>query len=113
LREFAETIASRSRHIIFPVLEGQHIIGTVSSLALTRVPANKWDEMSVADVAEHRVHEIPPDGDAMEALRLLLGERSQTALLVMDADGTLEGILTKTDLLQALQVRGETASIHG
>jgi CIC family chloride channel protein len=43
----------------------------------------------------------------MEALRLLLSERAQPMLLVTSANNRLEGIVTKTDILEALKTRGE------
>jgi CBS-domain-containing membrane protein len=41
----------------------------------------------------------------MEGLRLLLSEHRQHMLLVTSAAGKLEGIVTKTDILQALKTR--------
>ncbi|MFZ0521165.1 MAG: hypothetical protein WAL95_09090 [Candidatus Acidiferrales bacterium] len=42
-----------------------------------------------------------------EALRLLLSERAQPMLLVTSAGEGLEGIVTKTDILEALRLRDE------
>jgi len=39
----------------------------------------------------------------MEALRLLVREDRQQMLLVTAADGSLEGIVTKTDILRSFQ----------
>ena len=42
-----------------------------------------------------------------EALRLLLGEQAQPMLLVVSEEGDkMQGIVTKTDILQALKMRG-------
>ena len=49
---------------------------------------------------------ISPDCDVAEALRLLLSEQDYHMLLVTSEDGNLTGILTKTDILSALQLRG-------
>jgi chloride channel protein, CIC family len=109
LREFANVISPHYRHTTFPVLEGHRIIGTVPSWSLTRIPAEKWMRTSVSDVTERKVTRVPPDCDAMEALRLLLSERAQPMLLVTSASGKLEGIITKTDILEALKIPGEDA----
>jgi chloride channel protein, CIC family len=111
LREFADVISARYSHTAFPVLDADRIIGIMASAALTRVPEEKWETTIVADVAERRVVRVPTDCDAMEALRLLLGERPQPMLLVTAADGKLEGIVTKTDILEALKTRGEKADL--
>jgi len=107
LREFADVISPHYRHTNFPVLEGHRIIGMVPSWSLTRIPAGKWEKTSVSDITEHKVMRVPPDCDAMEALRLLLRERVHPLLLVTSTGGKLEGIVTKTDILEALKTRGE------
>ncbi|MFZ1971767.1 MAG: CBS domain-containing protein [Candidatus Acidiferrales bacterium] len=61
----------------------------------------------MADIANRRVLRVAPDCDAMEALRLLLSEREQPMLLVTSAGEKLEGIVTKTDILEALKLRDE------
>jgi chloride channel protein, CIC family len=117
LREFADAISPHYRHTTFPVLEGHRIVGTVPSWSLARVPAEKWGRTTVSDVAERKVTRVSGDCDAMEALRLLLRERVQPMLLVTSGSGKLEGIVTKTDILEALKTRGEDEdnleSIHG
>jgi CIC family chloride channel protein len=107
LREFADVISPHYRHTNFPVLEGHRIIGMVPSWSLTRIPAGKWARTTVSDVAERKIMRVPPDCDAMEALRLLLRERVQPMLLVTSTSGKLEGIVTKMDILEVLKTRGE------
>ncbi len=107
LREFADVISPHYRHTTFPVLEGHQIIGTVPSWSLTRISAEKWTRTTVSHVTERKVIRVLPDCDAMEALRLLLSERAQPMLLVTSSSGKLEGIVTKTDILEALKTRGE------
>lgn len=110
LREFADVISPHYRHSTFPVVEGHRIVGMVPSWSLTRVPAAKWTRTTVSDITERNVKRVPPDCDAMEALRLLLSERPQPMLLVVTSTGgKLEGIVTKTDILEALKARGEHA----
>jgi chloride channel protein, CIC family len=107
LREFAEVISPHYRHTVFPVMEHHRILGTVPSWSLTRIAPEKWTKTTVADITERRVIQVSPDCDVMEALRLLLSERMQPMLLVVSASTKLEGIVTKTDLLEALKTRGE------
>ena len=82
-------------------------MGTVASWSLTRIAPEKWSRTTVGDVAEHKVMRVLPDCDAMEALRLLLSERTHSVLLVTSVSGKLEGIVTKTDILEAFKARGE------
>ncbi len=108
LRELAE-ISPHDQHTIFPVMDDHHVIGIVPTWSLTQVAAEKWDETPVAEITDRQVERVSPDTDAMEALRLLLGEGAQPMLLVTSANEKLEGVITKTDILEALKTRGEVA----
>ena len=107
LREFANAISPHYRHTSFPVMEGHAVVGIVPSWSLTRIGAERWTNTTVSDVTDRGIIRIPPDCDVMEALRLLLSERTRPMLLVTSASKTLEGIVTKTDILEALKTRGE------
>jgi chloride channel protein, CIC family len=73
--------------------------------SLGKISPQKWEQTPVRDLTDHRVIKVPPDCDLTEALRLLMSQRAQHMLLVTDGDGNLEGILTKTDILSALNPR--------
>ena len=107
LREFANAISPHDRHTNFPVMEGPTVLGIVPSWSLTRIAAEKWTMTTVSDITDRGIIRISPDCDVMEALRLLLSERTRPMLLVTSASETLEGIVTKTDILEALKTRGE------
>jgi CIC family chloride channel protein len=106
LREFAEVISPSSHHGTFPVLEGRDIVGILTARSLLNFPEDRWETTTVSELTERRIVKVLPNCDAMEALRLLLGERAQPMLLVASKTGKLEGIVTKTDLLGALKTRG-------
>jgi CBS domain-containing protein len=59
----------------------------------------------VADVMV-RAETIAPDAEASEALRRI-GEGEIGRLAVVDATGTLLGVLSKTDLIRRLREHGE------
>lgn len=110
LREFADVVSPHYRHASFPVMQDHQILGIIPSWSLTRVPAARWSRTMVSELTERRVIRVGTDCDVMEALRLLLSERTQHMLLVTSAGGKLEGIITKTDILEALKTRGEDIS---
>lgn len=105
LQEFADEIASHHRHIAFPVMEGDEVIGVFAVSALSTVPPDEWATRRVEEMTERRVMKIAVNSDVMEALRLLLSEREQHMLFAISPDGKLAGILTKTDILLALKAR--------
>jgi len=107
LREFEDTILKQSPHSTFPVMDGARVVGTISERSLID-GAERHPDMTVGDAVNREVRKIPRNCDAMEALRLLLAEDAQPMLLVTNR-GKLEGIVTKSDLLEALKIRGEEA----
>ena len=107
LREFANAISPHYRHTAFPVLENHKLLGLMANWSLTHIPPEKWSKTPVADVTNEQAMRISADCDLMEALRLLLSERTRPMLLVTSESGKLEGIVTKTDILEALKTRGE------
>jgi chloride channel protein, CIC family len=108
LHDFAHTILAHSLHTTFPVLDHSKIVGTISSNALQLISTAKLADARVADAADRKFVAVPRDCDAMEALRLLLSEHAHSMLLVISPEGRLEGVVTKTDLLEVLRIRGES-----
>lgn len=102
LREFASLISPRHHHRVFPVIKDHHVVGTFPVWSLARIAPEKWASTTVEEVADRSAARIPPDCDAMEAFRLLLSEQEPPLLLVISESTKLEGIVTKTDILEAL-----------
>ncbi|HKV26621.1 MAG TPA: chloride channel protein [Candidatus Acidoferrum sp.] len=101
LRDFADAVAPHYRHAAFPVFENHTLLGIVPAWSLAHTPVTKWGKTKVADVTDRGVQRVAPDCDASEALRLLLSETFRPMLLVTSEDGRLEGIVTKTDILES------------
>jgi CIC family chloride channel protein len=105
LREFANTLSPHHRHEVFPVFEQQELLGTIGLWSLTQVAPDRWATTKIRSITERRVQKVAPECDVMEALRLLTGEHRQTMLLVVTKNGRMEGIVTKSDILQALTIQ--------
>lgn len=105
LLEFAAHLTPHIHDEIFPVFDGGRLLGACSLWALSQVPPEQWSQTKVADITDHHVHRVAPDADVTEALRLLLGNSMQPMLLVVVDGQKIAGIVTKTDILQALQLR--------
>ncbi|MGH9350581.1 MAG: chloride channel protein [Terriglobia bacterium] len=106
LREFADSISSHHHHAAFPVFDDDQLVGVISLWTLGKVPPQKWASSKVGDLAGRRIIKVPPDCSLMEAMRLLMSQSGQHMLLVTSANGHLEGIVTKTDILSAVNARG-------
>jgi CIC family chloride channel protein len=109
LREFIHTLSAHAHHEAFPVFEGTKLLGAITIWSVARVSPEKWTTTTVRDLVEKRISTISPDCDVTEALRLLMSEHRQPMLLVVSTEGSVKGIVTKTDILQALKTRRETA----
>lgn len=105
LREFADSVGGQHPHAVYPVYDMGEVVGTVSVSTLAKVPPQKWDQMKVRDIMDKDVRIVIPECDLEEALRLLMGQSGQHMLLVKADTGKLEGVLTKTDILSALDTR--------
>jgi chloride channel protein, CIC family len=112
LRDFANSVSAHHHHAIFPVYNGERAVGTVAVWNLNRFPPEQWDRVRVGEVCDRAIEWIPSSCDLLEALRLLLRQDSQQMLLVGSASGTLEGIVTKTDILRSLQGGAAPVSHH-
>ena len=102
LRAFAESVSRQELHAAYPVSQDGQVVGVIAMRSLGAVPAERWDDTRVSDLADLQVTRVNADCDVAEALRLLMQERRQNMLLVQAPRGQLEGILTKSDLLSAL-----------
>jgi len=109
LRAFADSVATHHRYTVFPVFDGARTIGTVTAWSLGKVPQERWEQTRVSDIADPEVDWIAPDTDLDEALRLLARENAPQILLVTSGAESLDGIVTKTDILRSLGNGAEQA----
>jgi CIC family chloride channel protein len=109
LHEFVSMLSPHSQHEAFPVFDGQQLIGAITLASIIQTPSDQWKRIRVRDRMNARLGTIPADCDAAEALRLLLGEHRQPLLLVVSAEGKVQGIVTKTDILHALRTRRDSS----
>jgi chloride channel protein, CIC family len=109
LRQLADLVALHP-HTVFPVFEAGELLGTISARSLGTVPPEQWAATKVRDLANPAVTKIAPDADIMEALHLMLSAHPPHLLFVASANGQIEGVVTRTDILEALKaVNGAAA----
>jgi chloride channel protein, CIC family len=106
LADVVSRVAAIHKHTIFPVYDNGRPAGVISMAQIASVPSNEWPEKRVRDIADLEPTRVATDCDLNEALRLLVSERPSQMLLVINDDGSLAGIVTKTDILRAVQSGG-------
>jgi Zn-dependent protease/predicted transcriptional regulator len=90
---------------MFPVSDGQGLIGCVTSKQVKVLPREEWDRHTVRDVAVPCSDEnaIPPQTDALQALSLM--NRTGNSRLMIVEENRLLGIVTLKDMLKFLALK--------
>ncbi len=96
----------KTRHMGYPVQESQAspVLGVITFADVQRVPASRRGITRVEDVMKREIISIGPDADAFDALKLM-SSRNLGRLIVLE-DGQMVGIVSRTDLMRAIQFRG-------
>ncbi|WP_255151073.1 CBS domain-containing protein [Halorarius halobius] len=100
----------RERHTGYPVLDAGRVVGVVTLSDAQSVDEVERDAFTVEEVMTRELETIGPDEDAIDAL-----QRMQSTgvgrLLVMDGED-LVGIISRTDLMTALDIVRESGSLQ-
>ncbi|MGH9486693.1 MAG: chloride channel protein [Terriglobales bacterium] len=112
LRRWAQSATESSSYASYPVVDHDQVAGTIAVSALARVPPEKWDSVRVGDLMDREWARISPDANLQDALRLLMARRHEHLLLVVNDEGHLDGIISQTDILAAMNAmhKGEIGS---
>jgi Zn-dependent protease/CBS domain-containing protein len=112
VRELVDDYVYRYHHKMFPVMDGERLVGCVTTRAIHDLGREDWDRQTTGTIAESCSGEntVAPEADAMR----VLGRMSTTGnsrLLVVD-EGRLIGIITLKDLASFLSVHMELGDIR-
>lgn len=96
----------KTRHMGYPVQESQTspVLGVITFSDVQRVPASERATTRVEDVMKREIVSIKPDADAFDALKRM-SSRNLGRLIIME-NGQMVGIVSRTDLMRAIQFRG-------
>jgi Zn-dependent protease/CBS domain-containing protein len=103
------------RHTGYPVLDGGELVGMVTLEDARSVREVERDAYRVDDVMATEVVAVAPTADALSALRTMQ-ESGVGRLAVVDADGELVGLISRSDLMTAfniIQTGGTPGVING
>jgi CBS domain-containing protein len=92
----------RLKHLGYPVMESGTMVGIITLTDVSRVPPEARAATLVRDVMTRKVITLKPDDDAFEALQKL--STNKIGRLVVVEGGRLAGIISRTDMLKALEL---------
>ncbi|AET63419.1 CBS domain-containing protein [Methanothrix harundinacea] len=92
----------REKHRGYPVMEGGRLAGIVTISDVQKVPEERRGTTVVGDVMVRAIYVIEPNADAAEAMKKMM-EQQIRRLPVME-DGELVGIVSRSDLLRAIEI---------
>jgi CBS domain-containing protein len=96
------------KHRGFPVVENEALAGIITITDLLKVPDGLRDTTSVGDVMTRKIYVIGPEEEASSAMRKM-NEHKIRRLPVLE-DGRLVGIISREDLVRAIELCSERAS---
>jgi Zn-dependent protease/CBS domain-containing protein len=92
-----------TKHLGFPVLEGDALVGMVTLEDVHRTSEVDRDARQVKDLMARELITLPPTALLSEAFRLM--SRYNIGRIPIVADGKLLGIVTRTDILKVMELR--------
>jgi CBS domain-containing protein len=101
LRELTDLVF-REKHRGYPVVDGEKLLGVVTTADIQRVAESLRQTTTVGDVMAKKIFDIGPDEEATSAMKKLteLGVRR----LPVIENGRLVGILSREDLVRAMEL---------
>ncbi|MDI6799626.1 MAG: site-2 protease family protein [Actinomycetota bacterium] len=110
LAELVEEYFMRYRFGRFPVVDDGRLLGVVTLHDVKEVPKESWPSVRAGDIAHMAgATTISMESDAVHALmQMASGELGH--LLVVDADGRLVGLVTRTDIIRLIKIKSELGS---
>jgi Zn-dependent protease/CBS domain-containing protein len=94
------TMMVRERHLGFPVVQDGQIAGMIDLSQVQGAPP----ETPIAQLMQRKVATIDENAQALDAFTRM-GRSGFGRLVVVDREGRMVGIISKTDLMRAIQIR--------
>jgi Zn-dependent protease/CBS domain-containing protein len=107
LQEFVDTCLLRTGERCFAVEDRGRLVGLITLRDVGAVPRDRWESTTVREAMRplEELHIITPDTQVLDALKLMAG--NDVNQLPVVANGTLQGIVSRSHLMQLLRARSE------
>ncbi len=110
VQDLVQEFVLRHHHKMYPVVDGDRLVGCVTTLRIKGLPREEWPRQTVGSITEScdPDNTVSPETDAMTALAKMSHNRS-ARLIVAEGD-RLVGILSLKDLLKFFSLKTELES---
>jgi len=92
-----------SKHLGFPVIERGTLVGMITLADVNRTSPIDREAMQVRDIMTKDLITLPPEAPVIDALRIMSAH--DIGRIPVVSDGTILGIVTRTDILKVTELR--------
>jgi Zn-dependent protease/predicted transcriptional regulator len=105
LRDFVDIYLLKTGQRCFAVEDQGRLVGIITPRDVSNISRDRWDETTVREAMRplQELRVITPDTPVLDALKLMAG--NDVNQLPVVANGTLQGMVSRSQLVQLLQVR--------
>jgi Zn-dependent protease/CBS domain-containing protein len=105
LRDFVDIYLLKTGQRCFAVEDQGRLVGIITPRDVSNISRDRWDETTIREAMRplQELHIITPDTPVLDALKLMA--RNDVNQLPVVANGTLQGMVSRSQLVQLLQVR--------
>ena len=107
LQEFVDTYLLKTGERCFAVEDRGRLVGLITLRDVGAVPRDRWESTTVREAMRpiEELHIVTPDTQVLDALKLMAGNDINQLPVV--ANGALQGIVSRSHLMQLLQARSD------
>jgi len=107
LQEFVDIYLLKTGQRCFGVEDHGRLVGLITPRDVGIIPRDRWDKTTVREAMRplQELHIVTPDTPVLDALKLVA--RNDVNQLPVVENGTLQGMVSRSQLVQLLQVRSE------
>ena len=105
LQDFVDLYLLKTGQRCFAVEDQGRLVGIITPRDVSNISRDRWDETTVREAMRplQQLHVIAPDTPVLDALKLMAGNNVNQLPVV--ANGSLQGMVSRSQLVQLLQVR--------
>lgn len=103
--QLVEDYIYRHQHPLFPVVDGERLVGYVTPQHVQQLPREEWERQTVGSIAERQSGDntVAPEADALDALTRM--NHGRTGLLMVAEGERLVGVVQIKELLQFFSLK--------